>query len=94
MCSQKLEIKSFEVKGFQPCSPNTFFHPENKGETSFSQSENRKIPDTKNIKKKTRKKKEKKERHKDETSTNGRFKTNPTVVILGYLTPLTSSIKH
>ena len=21
MCSQKLEIKSFEVKGFQPCSP-------------------------------------------------------------------------
>ena len=39
-------------------------------------------------------KKKKKERHKDETSTNGRFKTNPTVVILGYLTPLTSSIKH
>jgi hypothetical protein len=36
-------------------------------------------------------KKKKKERHKDETSTNGRFKTNPTVVILGYLTPLTSS---
>ena len=93
MCSQKLEIKSFEVKGFQPCSPNTFFHPENKGETRFSQSENKKIPDTKNMKTKKQKKK-KKERHKDETSTNGRFKTNPTVVILGYLTPLTSSIKH
>jgi hypothetical protein len=82
------------VKGFQPCSPNTFFHPENKGETRFSQSENKKFLDTKNIDKKNTKKKKKKERHKDETSTNGRFKTNPTVVILGYLTPLTSSIKH
>jgi len=40
------------VKGFQPCSPSTFFHPENKGETRFSQSENKEIPDTKNIKKK------------------------------------------
>ena len=100
MCSQKLEIKSFEVKGFQPCSPNTFFHPENKGETRFSQSENKKMPDEKRKRRKKKKKEEKrrkkkkKERHKDETSTNGRFKTNPTVVILGYLTPLTSSIKH
>ena len=34
----------------------------------------------------------KKERHDDKTSTNGCFKINPTVVILGYLTPLTSSI--
>jgi hypothetical protein len=59
MCSQKLEIKSFEVKGFQPCSPNTFFHPENKGETRFSQSENKKILDTKNIKKKKKKREEK-----------------------------------
>jgi hypothetical protein len=47
------------VKGFQPCSPNTFFHPENKGETRFSQSENKKIPDTKNIKKNAQKKVEK-----------------------------------
>ena len=34
----------------------------------------------------------KKERHDDKTSTNDRFKTNPIVVILGYLTRLTSSI--
>ena len=67
MCSQKLEIKSFEVKGFQPCSPNTFFHPENKGETRFSQSENKKIPDTKNIKKTHTQKTQKRRRKKNST---------------------------
>jgi hypothetical protein len=53
------------VKRFQPCLPSTFFHPENKGEISFSQSENKKNPDTKNIKKETRKKKQEKEKRKN-----------------------------
>ena len=44
-------------------------------------------------KNKDRRKKEE-ERHDDKTPTNGRFETNPTVVVLGYSTPLTSSIKH
>ena len=65
---------------------------------NFSQSKHKKIPDTKKLKnlakKKEDKKKDKKERHDDKTSTNGRFKTNPVVVILGYLTPLAKSIKH
>ena len=39
-----------------------------------------------------REKREKKERHDDKTSTNGRFTKSPTVVILGHLTPLISTI--
>ena len=46
----------------------------------------------KKVSQKEKKKRSKKERHDDKTSTNGRFKINPIVVILGYLTPLTSSI--
>ena len=102
MCSQKLEIESFEVKSFRPCSPNTFFtlkikvnHVSLKVKTKEFQTQ--KIFKNKQTNNQTDKKKntnKEKERHKDEASTNGRFKTNPTVVILGYLTPLTSSIKH
>ena len=82
---------------FNPAHRFTFSW-EKKVDKKVSQSKNKKIPDTKkqkNIHKKIpTKKKDKKERHDDKTSTNGRFKTNPVVVILGYLTPLAKSIKH
>jgi hypothetical protein len=49
--------------------PAHFCHPR-KIKKKFSKSENKEIPDTKNIKNNKTKKKKKKGRHKDETSTN------------------------